>query len=164
MNDWRRYLTDWIRGLRALAPYFVSRQPKYRRFTEEYPDEISSRMSTDLSPRSKGFLKNDLNTCTGCEDCLRLCPARALEIDSEVKVDGSIRVRRFSIDLGRCVACSICVEVCPVGSITHSRDYEVTAYSPKDLRLEFFDRTKPLNGQQEVREKIRLIRAYEVRR
>lgn len=159
----RNDLRNWLKGLKALWPYILARTPQNQRFTEEYPDRISSRMSTDLSPRTKGFLRNDVNLCTGCGDCIKICPAKALEMDSEVKVDGSIRVKRFAIDLGRCVTCSLCVEVCPVDSIVHTRNYEAAAYEKQKLVIEFSDRGSN-DEMQKVKEKIRLIRAYEVRR
>jgi formate hydrogenlyase subunit 6/NADH:ubiquinone oxidoreductase subunit I len=57
------------------------------------------------------------------------------------------------------------VEICPVGSIQHTRKYEIEAFEPKDLVLEFQGVPMAKDGKAlNTREKIKMIRSYEVRR
>lgn len=151
-------------SVRAALPYLWSRDLRYQVCTEEYPDKISSRVAEDLAPRTRGFLANDLSLCTGCGDCISLCPSRALDMDSDICVDGTVKVNRFRIDLGRCFSCSACVQVCPVSSLHHTRDYEIQALTRKSLVLEFDGHeTELAEKAAKIREKVKMIRSYEVR-
>ncbi len=50
----------------------------------------------------------DLETCTGCGECLEACPLDAIEIENDkAVVDGDV-----------CGDCGACVDVCPTESIT----------------------------------------------
>ncbi len=50
----------------------------------------------------------DLETCTGCGECLEACPLDAIEIENDkAVVDGDV-----------CGDCGACVDVCPSESIT----------------------------------------------
>jgi formate hydrogenlyase subunit 6/NADH:ubiquinone oxidoreductase subunit I len=86
-------------------------------------------------------------------------------MDADIHVDGSVRVNRFRIDLGRCYSCAACVEICPVNSLKHTKSFEAQAFQPSDLILEFDGRTEVSGVTKErIREKIKMIRSYEVRR
>src|SRR5690242_11533402 len=49
--------------------------------TEGYPDPISSKTADDLPQRSRGLLFNDIDRCTGCKECERVCPTRCIRIE-----------------------------------------------------------------------------------
>lgn len=57
---------------------------------------------------------NDVETCVGCNRCIRACPVRGANIayseDDQIKV---------TIDSSRCIACGACITACQHGS----RDY-----------------------------------------
>lgn len=161
----QKRISGLLATLKGVLPYLFRRGVGAKNYVEEYPDKISSRMSVDLAQRARGFLRNDLNVCTGCGDCERLCPPHAIQMDAEIREDGSAQVKRFVIDLGKCVNCSLCVEICPVKSITHSRDYELQAFKRDDLLLDFgSEGFSEATRKAQVLKKVRMIRAYEVRR
>lgn len=161
----RNHIVAIIDSFRAVLPYLYSRSARYRVCTEEYPDRISARVAEDLAPRSRGFLKNDLNACTGCGECISLCPSKALDMDADIRVDGTVKVNRFRIDLGRCFSCSACVEICPVESLQHTRRYEINAFTPDSLVITFSGLgDAPVGRAVKIRDKIKMIRSYEVRR
>ncbi|OQX88820.1 MAG: hypothetical protein B6D65_05345 [candidate division Zixibacteria bacterium 4484_93] len=52
--------------------------------------------------------KIDKAKCTGCGDCVSVCPVDAIEI-----VDG-----KAEIDEPKCIGCAICANKCPEGAIS----------------------------------------------
>ncbi|MDY0359964.1 MAG: 4Fe-4S binding protein [Desulforegulaceae bacterium] len=51
----------------------------------------------------------DQDKCTGCEECVDICPVDVYEI-----VDG----KSTPVNAEECVGCESCVEVCPEGAIS----------------------------------------------
>jgi ferredoxin len=46
--------------------------------------------------------------CTGCGDCIEICPTKALG-----QVDGKAQL----VDADACTYCTVCEDVCPVNAI-----------------------------------------------
>ena len=59
----------------------------------------------------KGQVMVDREMCKGCMLCLRACPVKILEADTESSASGSYPVKAVNID--KCIACGNCYEVCP---------------------------------------------------
>jgi formate hydrogenlyase subunit 6/NADH:ubiquinone oxidoreductase subunit I len=97
---------------------------EHQEVTEGYPDPISSRTSDDLPPRTRGFIVNDVDHCTACGECVSLCPAGSIFLDSEVGEHGKVWVSVFDVDTSSCSLCGLCVEVCEPGSLRHSKAFE----------------------------------------
>lgn len=57
-----------------------------------------------------GYVAEIGEDCTGCQQCLELCPFDALGFDQ----DGD----RAVIDFDKCMGCGVCESVCPVQAIT----------------------------------------------
>ncbi|AEB10548.1 ferredoxin [Desulfobacca acetoxidans] len=51
----------------------------------------------------------DHDKCTGCEECVNVCPAGVLEMQ-----DG----KSTPVNIDECLGCESCVEVCEAGAIT----------------------------------------------
>lgn len=136
---------------------------EHRPAVEQYPDVISAKTSGDLFPKSKGFLENDLDKCTGCGDCIEACSVGALSMRSHILASGLVQVEEFRIDLARCYQCSICVEICPVSSLSYSKNFELAPSSSDQLMKRFIPGAGSQHGSKE-RVGLRKIRAYEVRK
>lgn len=52
-------------------------------------------------------VKVDEAKCTGCGDCVEVCPSEALKVE-----DGKVRVNN-----DECSDCAACVDTCPEGSL-----------------------------------------------
>lgn len=155
----------FFQSFKVIAPYLFSQNPKFREATEEYPDFISSRLKTGSSAVGRGFLYNDLKVCTGCGDCDTVCPSFAINMNSSLGDDGSVRVAEFSIDFSKCVLCGICEEICPVNSLRHSNDYEMVSFNKNDMKYVFTQLDDRYQTKQDkIKKKIKQIRSYEVRR
>ncbi len=105
-------LTELLRGLLLTGGYFFR-----RKFTIQYPEE-----KTPKSPRFRGLhalrrYPNGEERCIGCKLCEAVCPALAINIESEERQDGTRRTIRYDIDLFKCIYCGFCEEACPVDSI-----------------------------------------------
>lgn len=127
-----------VRSARWTFPYIFGIGEERKEVTELYPDPISSRTPEELPPRTRGILNNDVNKCTGCGDCLKVCPARCIEIKTEDGPDmNKIWISTFDIDLSKCVFCGLCTRVCAPRSLTHTRQFEGAVFQKEDLVLSF---------------------------
>jgi len=113
-------------SMQHILAYGLTQDPKSpkREVTEAYPDPVSARTSDDLPARTRGFLKNNIQTCTGCFACEQACPTGAIQMAAQ-KEDRGIKmwVSFFSIDHTKCIYCGLCAEVCPPQSIVHEKEY-----------------------------------------
>jgi formate hydrogenlyase subunit 6/NADH:ubiquinone oxidoreductase subunit I len=138
--------------------YLIRRQLRFKSVVEKYPDVISGKAPLDMFANFKGYVRNDLNKCTGCSACVPICPVRALDFKAESRVDGSINVQEFRINLGKCFSCGACIEVCPEASLFYSKDFELVSSRPEDLIMALYSQSSKLEKD------ITRIRTYEVRR
>lgn len=105
-------LFDFLKGLSVTGRYFFKRKS-----TILYPEE-----KTPVSPRFRGIhalrrYPNGEERCIACKLCEAVCPALAINIESEPREDGTRRTTLYEIDLFKCVFCGFCEEACPVDSI-----------------------------------------------
>ena len=146
------------KGILLSARYLRRTQPAFKSVVEKYPDTVSSKAPLDMFSTFKGYLRNDLSKCSGCNACVPACPVRALDFRSESFPDGSIKVSEFRIHLGKCFSCGFCVDICPETSLYFSKDFELVSERPEDLVM-------VLRAEAENEERnIHRIRTYEVRR
>ncbi|MDR0501695.1 MAG: 4Fe-4S binding protein [Treponema sp.] len=59
----------------------------------------------------KGKVIIDRELCKGCLLCIRNCPVKVLEEDTDQNSSGSYPAKAVQID--KCIACGNCFEVCP---------------------------------------------------
>jgi 2-oxoglutarate ferredoxin oxidoreductase subunit delta len=63
----------------------------------------------------KGKIIINREFCKGCLLCIRACPVKILDVDTEINSSGSYPVK--VVDMEKCIACGNCYEVCPDVSI-----------------------------------------------
>jgi len=136
-------LTELVRGLMLTGKYMFK-----KKITVEYPEE-----KTPLSPRFRGLhalrrYDNGEERCIACKLCEVICPALAIDIESEEREDGSRRTTRYDIDLTKCIFCGLCQEACPVDAIVETQEFEYASeeraglYYTKEMLLEVGERYK----------------------
>jgi 2-oxoglutarate ferredoxin oxidoreductase subunit delta len=59
----------------------------------------------------KGNIEIDRELCKGCLLCIRACPLKVLEVDTELNSSGSYPAKVANAE--KCIACGNCYEVCP---------------------------------------------------
>lgn len=112
-------LVDLLRGLKQTGLFFFS-----KKITVQYPEE-----KTPQSPRFRGIhalrkYPNGEERCIACKLCEAVCPALAITIEAEPRLDGSRRTTLYDIDLFKCVYCGFCEEACPVDAIVLTRNHD----------------------------------------
>ena len=75
-----------------------------------------------------GFPAIDFGACTGCDECVRVCPTAALRTDHP-----AAGRKTLSLSYALCIQCRECVEACPEGAIQPGRQLEAAAYSREQL-------------------------------
>jgi NADH-quinone oxidoreductase subunit I len=113
------FLWELLKGMCLTGRYLFA-----RKVTVQYPEE-----KTPQSPRFRGLhalrrYPNGEERCIACKLCEAVCPALAINIESEERSDGTRRTTRYDIDLFKCIYCGLCEESCPVDSIVETRIYE----------------------------------------
>ncbi|MFL5301748.1 MAG: 4Fe-4S binding protein, partial [Anaeromyxobacteraceae bacterium] len=113
--------------------------------TIQYPDRTPLPVRDTLPPRYRGFLEVDASICTGCQACERACPITCIQINLEKDpANPKLRVvTQFDIDEAKCMFCGLCVEPCPTGSIQHTREFEATQRSIRNLTFRWADPENP---------------------
>lgn len=108
--------TSFINPFKAIK--YLFKKPK----TLRYPFELK-----EPAVRYRGFHTNDWEKCTGCGNCVDICPNEAIEMvkisELVAKPDEGIKDERPKLDYGRCCFCGLCVDICPPGSLSLTRDY-----------------------------------------
>ncbi|KAL2828746.1 23 kDa subunit of NADH-quinone oxidoreductase [Aspergillus cavernicola] len=71
--------------------------------------------------------------CIACKLCEAICPAQAITIEAEERVDGSRRTTRYDIDMTKCIYCGYCQESCPVDAIVETANAEYATETREEL-------------------------------
>lgn len=121
-------LSEMFRGMYiVLEMYF--RAP----YTIYYPFEKGP-----ISPRFRGEhalrrYPSGEERCIACKLCEAICPAQAITIEAEERVDGSRRTVKYDIDMTKCIYCGLCQESCPVDAIVETPNVEYSTETREEL-------------------------------
>ena len=132
------FLVDFLSGLiLAVKKIFKSKK------TINYPFEkgrISSRFKGEHALRR---YPNGEERCIACKLCEAVCPAQAITIESELRVDGSRKPTRYDIDMLKCIYCGMCEESCPVDAIVQGPNFEFATETREEL---YYNKEKLLDN------------------
>ena len=123
---------------KKVMEHFLNRNEIRKVDTEFYPDPVSSRGKDDFPARARGLVFNEIEKCTGCGDCVKVCPTECIELSVETNARNSRPwVSTFNIDFSKCIFCGLCVEVCEPNSLTQTKEVQAAVFEPKDLIMSF---------------------------
>jgi len=122
------FFTEILRGMWIVLENFF--RPPY---TIMYPFEKGP-----LSPRFRGEhalrrYPSGEERCIACKLCEAICPAQAITIESEARMDGSRRTTKYDIDMTKCIYCGFCQEACPVDAIVETQNQEYSTETREEL-------------------------------
>ncbi|KAF8812217.1 Ndufs8, NADH:ubiquinone oxidoreductase 23 kd subunit [Phlegmacium glaucopus] len=122
------FFTEIIRGMWIVLEQFF--RPPY---TIMYPFEKGP-----LSPRFRGEhalrrYPTGEERCIACKLCEAICPAQAITIESEARMDGSRKTTKYDIDMTKCIYCGFCQEACPVDAIVETQNQEFSVETREEL-------------------------------
>jgi formate hydrogenlyase subunit 6/NADH:ubiquinone oxidoreductase subunit I len=111
--------------------------------TSKYPFEKAK-----TYPGFRARIVFESEKCIGCKMCMRVCPARAIEIvlsaeqpAPQTAADGSQIPQKKKFDcimnLDRCIYCAQCVDICPKKALASSPDFELAQFDRKKLKLHY---------------------------
>jgi NADH-quinone oxidoreductase subunit I len=129
LNDIVEAVVTTAKGMRITARYGVD--PK-EEVTLQYPEE-----RWEIPQGYRGFLHNDIKTCTACNMCVKVCPIDCISLEAVRGADKKMVLCSYDINIGRCMFCGLCVEVCPVNSLLHTSGYEMASVARGELILHF---------------------------
>jgi NADH-quinone oxidoreductase subunit I len=123
---------------KKVMEHFLNRGEIRKVDTEFYPDPVSSRGKDDFPARARGLVFNEIEKCTGCGDCVSVCPTDCIELTVELNQRNSRPwVSIYNIDFSKCIFCGLCVEVCEPNSLTQTKEVQAAVFDPKDLIMNF---------------------------
>jgi len=122
------FFTEIVRGMWLVLEQFF--RPPY---TIMYPFEKGP-----LSPHFRGEhalrrYPSGEERCIACKLCEAICPAQAITIESEARLDGSRRTTKYDIDMTKCIYCGFCQEACPVDAIVETQNQEFSTETREEL-------------------------------
>ncbi len=138
-NLWRG-LSSALKGMAITFKYVYSVKP----VTIEYPE-----VREELPPNSRSRLFNDVQNCISCYQCATACPVDCIYIAAErrdkdapkIKTSDGTAIRldlkQYVIDTALCCYCGLCTTVCPTHCLTHSTDYEYSAYTVDAMKYDY---------------------------
>jgi len=129
LNDIVEAVVTTAKGMRITARYGVDPREEV---TLQYPEE-----RWEIPQGYRGFLHNDIKTCTACNMCVKVCPVDCISLESVRGADKKMVLCSYDINIGRCMYCGLCVEVCPVNSLMHTPGYEMASVTRGELILHF---------------------------
>jgi len=111
--------------------------------TIQYPDRLEQPISEILPERYRGFLEVQMDICTGCMRCMRVCPIECIAIDLEKNAETKKKeMVRFDIDMGKCMYCGLCVDACKTestGAVRHTKEFEAATDNFGTLTFRFIE-------------------------
>jgi NADH-quinone oxidoreductase subunit I len=82
--------------------------------------EVALNPPVAVPPQFRGKIAYDRENCTGCQQCVKICPTRAIEFLPEE--------RKVKIFISRCCFCAQCVDVCPVHTLAMTEEFLLSSY------------------------------------
>ncbi len=101
---------------KATNPFPVKYTPENMHDAAELieKDELEINPPVDVPPNFRGKLKYDIESCIGCQLCVKVCPSQALVF----KEDNTVRHY-----VNRCTFCGQCVDICPTDSFEFTDEF-----------------------------------------
>jgi len=109
----------------ATNPFPVKMAPKNISELLEKVKEGKAKINkpVDTPPKFRGRLIYHEDKCIRCKQCIRICPAAALEFDE--------KNNRIIHHVSRCTFCGFCVDICPVKALEQSNEFLLASTNKK---------------------------------
>lgn len=122
------FLNDLFLGLFVSIQYFF-----YPKVTLNYPFEKGQLSSRFRGEHALRRYSTGEERCIACKLCEAVCPAQAITIESEPRLDGSRKAVVYDIDMTKCIYCGFCQEACPVDAVVETQNFEFSVELREEL-------------------------------
>ncbi|NDF14144.1 4Fe-4S dicluster domain-containing protein [bacterium] len=123
---------------RKVIEHFLNVRETRKVDTEYYPDPVSSRGKDDFPARARGLVFNEIEKCTACGECVKVCPTRCIRVEARINErNNRAWVSRFEVDFSNCVFCGLCVDVCEPNSLVQTKEVQAAVFDRADLVTNF---------------------------
>lgn len=76
----------------------------------------------------------DIDKCTSCGLCSRICPNCAIEmVEAPEQYKDKYPKKYPRIDLGKCCFCGLCQDICPKGGIVLTKGFFLSTFDPNSV-------------------------------
>ncbi len=121
---------DILQGMKLTFKYMWTKP-----ITMRYPEERwipADRFRGQVAlVRDPGKMDQDL--CVGCCLCVRVCPSKAITMETSMDENNRKLIDEHHIDISRCIFCGLCAEICPVEALINTDVYELATYDRSTL-------------------------------
>lgn len=121
-------LAELFRGLWITLQYFF-----LDKVTLNYPYEKGPLSTIFRGEHLLRRYETGEERCIACKSREAICPAQAITIEAEPRIDGSRRTTRYDIDMTKCIYCGYRQEACPVDAIVEGPNFEFSTETHEEL-------------------------------
>jgi len=128
-----------LKGLKVSLGWFLRKD-----LTEDYPDVMPN-----LPDAFHGNPIFEYDKCIACNLCVTACPNRVIKLETETVGKKKV-VTAYDFNMQYCMFCGFCQEACRTGAIRFGKDFELTKYDRKKIKIRFVTPEQVEKKKQEV--------------
>ncbi|MCD6363765.1 MAG: NADH-quinone oxidoreductase subunit I [Synergistetes bacterium] len=108
----------------------------YKLITNLFSKPMTVRFPTESIPIPDGYRGEhiyNIEKCTSCGLCAKVCPNRAIEMVEAPEDEKEWYPKKYvKIDVGKCCFCALCQDICPTGALKLTKSFFLSTFDKSD--------------------------------